>query len=85
MQDLRRLIAEDATFGVVKNTLARRAAEAAKRDEMLDYLQGPTGIVWVSGDPAFSVSRFPVWHLLTSELAHGDKRRAAESFTIANH
>ena len=52
MQDLRRRIAEDATLSVVKNTLARRAAEAAKRDDMLEYLAGPTAVVWVKGDPA---------------------------------
>jgi len=52
MQDLRRRIAEDATFAVVKNTLARRAAEAAEREEMLEYLAGPTGVVFVTGDAA---------------------------------
>jgi large subunit ribosomal protein L10 len=52
MQELRRRIAEDATFSVVKNTLARRAAEASEREEMLQHLAGPTGIVWITGDPA---------------------------------
>jgi large subunit ribosomal protein L10 len=52
LQDLRRRIAEDATFSIVKNTLARRAVEAAGREEMLQYLQGPIGVVWVQGDAA---------------------------------
>ena len=52
MQELRQRIAEDATFSVVKNTLARRAAEASEREEMLEHLTGPTGIVWITGDPA---------------------------------
>jgi large subunit ribosomal protein L10 len=52
MQDLRQRIAEDASFSVVKNTLARRAAEASERTDMLEYLVGPTGIVWIAGDPA---------------------------------
>jgi large subunit ribosomal protein L10 len=52
MQDLRQRIVEDATFSVVKNTLARRAAEASEREDMLEHLAGPTGIVWITGDPA---------------------------------
>lgn len=44
--------AEDARFTVVKNTLARRAAQETGRDALLAYLDGPTGLVWVAGDPA---------------------------------
>lgn len=44
--------AEDAEFTVVKNTLARRAAAQTGREALLPYLDGPTGIVWVAGDPA---------------------------------
>jgi len=36
----------------VKNTLARRAAGAAGREALLPYLTGPSGLVWVDGDPA---------------------------------
>lgn len=37
---------------MVKNTLARRAAADTGREALLPYLDGPTGIVWVGGDPA---------------------------------
>jgi large subunit ribosomal protein L10 len=37
---------------VVKNTLARRAASDTGRDALLPYLDGPTGLAWVGGDPA---------------------------------
>ncbi len=37
-------------FKVFKNTLARRAAEAAQRPELLDLLIGPTAIAFVRGD-----------------------------------
>ena len=37
---------------MVKNTLARRAASETGREALLPYLDGPTGLVWVGGDPA---------------------------------
>lgn len=37
---------------MVKNTLARRAAADTGREALLPYLDGPTGLVWVGGDPA---------------------------------
>ncbi len=42
-----------ATFRVVKNTLTRRAAEAAGQDALLAMLEGPTGIAFLEseGDP----------------------------------
>jgi large subunit ribosomal protein L10 len=42
----------DAGLTVAKNTLARRAANAAGQEALLDFLVGPTGLVWVNGDPA---------------------------------
>jgi large subunit ribosomal protein L10 len=47
-----RLRAADAEYTVVKNTLARRAASQTGREALLPYLDGPTGLTWVSGDPA---------------------------------
>lgn len=43
-----------ARFSVVKNTLARRAADAAGADALLALLEGPTAIAFVesNGDPA---------------------------------
>ena len=42
----------DAGLTVAKNTLARRAANSAGRDALLEFLNGPTGLVWVDGEPA---------------------------------
>jgi large subunit ribosomal protein L10 len=53
MAELRsRLRDAGAEFTVVKNTLARRAASASGREALLAYLDGPTAIAWVGGDPA---------------------------------
>jgi large subunit ribosomal protein L10 len=48
-----RLREHGATFAVVKNTLTRRAAEAAGTDWLLELLEGPTAIAFVGaeGDP----------------------------------
>jgi large subunit ribosomal protein L10 len=52
LADLRaRLNAVGASFTVVKNTLARRAAGETGREGLLPYLEGPSGLVWTSGDP----------------------------------
>jgi large subunit ribosomal protein L10 len=42
----------DAGLTVAKNTLARRAANATGQGALLGFLSGPTGLVWVDGDPA---------------------------------
>jgi large subunit ribosomal protein L10 len=53
LADLRRRLREaEAEFEVVKNSLARRAATEAGRDALLPLLDGPSGLVWVEGDPA---------------------------------
>jgi len=48
-----KLIEHGARFAVVKNTLTRRAAEAAGADALLALLQGPSAIAFVEsgGDP----------------------------------
>jgi large subunit ribosomal protein L10 len=48
-----RLLEHGARFAVVKNTLTRRAAEAAGADAVLALLEGPTAIAFVEseGDP----------------------------------
>lgn len=46
-----RLREVDAELKVVKNTLTRRAAEAAGIDGLDDYLVGPTGLVFCQEDP----------------------------------
>jgi large subunit ribosomal protein L10 len=45
-----KLIEHGARFAVVKNTLTRRAAEAAGSDALLALLEGPTAIAFVESD-----------------------------------
>lgn len=48
---LRRSLADVATFGVVKNTLMKRAADASGLgDELSGLLNGPTAVAFVTGD-----------------------------------
>jgi large subunit ribosomal protein L10 len=49
-----RLVEHGARLSVVKNTLTRRAAEAAGADALLAMLEGPTAIAFIEaeGDPA---------------------------------
>lgn len=42
----------DATFSVVKNTLARRAAKDAGLDDVADLFVGPTAVAFAHGDAA---------------------------------
>jgi large subunit ribosomal protein L10 len=53
VSDLRRRLRDaGAEFEVVKNTLARRAASESGREALVPLLDGPSGLVWVEGDPA---------------------------------
>src|SRR5215218_3169436 len=55
MEGLRdELLQHGARFAVVKNTLTRRAAEAAGNEALLTLLEGPTAIAFLEtgGDPA---------------------------------
>ena len=45
-----KLVEHGARFSVVKNTLTRRAAEAAGADGLLALLEGPTAIAFVESD-----------------------------------
>ena len=40
-----------ATFQVLKNTLTRRAATDAGREELVELLSGPTGVTFCGDDP----------------------------------
>src|SRR6185369_14274301 len=51
IDDLRtKLIEHGARFRVVKNTLTRRAAEAAGAEALLALLEGPTAIAFIEAD-----------------------------------
>src|SRR5579872_6827659 len=45
-----KLLASGAKFTVTKNTLTRRAAEAAGADALLALLEGPTAIAFLEAD-----------------------------------
>ena len=45
-----RLLESGATFSVVKNTLGRRAAEAAGSDALLTLLEGPSAIAFLAAE-----------------------------------
>jgi large subunit ribosomal protein L10 len=46
-----RLAESDATFRIVKNRLAKRAAETAGTDDLQGLFEGPTALTLVKGDP----------------------------------
>jgi large subunit ribosomal protein L10 len=51
IDDLRgKLVENGARFTVVKNTLTRRAAEAAGADQLLALLEGPSAIAFIEAD-----------------------------------
>ncbi len=51
ISDLRRQLRGHATYAVVKNTLTKRAATDAGAESVIESLQGPSAIAFVSGDP----------------------------------
>jgi large subunit ribosomal protein L10 len=51
LKDLRRALAGNATYSVVKNTLTKRAAREAGIESFESLLEGPSAIAFVSGDP----------------------------------
>jgi large subunit ribosomal protein L10 len=53
--ELRGKLAEaDATFRVVKNRLAKRAAESAGTEDLVALFEGPTALTVVKGDPVIA-------------------------------
>jgi large subunit ribosomal protein L10 len=50
LQDLRRSLGANASYAVVKNTLAKIAANEAGIDGFDDLLTGPTAIAFINGD-----------------------------------
>jgi large subunit ribosomal protein L10 len=51
VSDLRHALGRETTYAVVKNTLTRRAAQAAGVSIADELLVGPTAIAFVKGDP----------------------------------
>ncbi len=50
LQDLRRSLGENANYAVVKNTLAKIAADEVGIESFKELLNGPTAIAFVKGD-----------------------------------
>jgi large subunit ribosomal protein L10 len=51
LKELRRSLAGNATYSVVKNTLTKIAAREAGVDSLEPLLEGPSAIAFVTGDP----------------------------------
>src|SRR5881227_1081185 len=51
LKELRRTLAGNATYAVVKNTLTKIAAREAGIETFETLLEGPSAIAFVSGDP----------------------------------
>jgi large subunit ribosomal protein L10 len=51
LQELRRALADHASYAVVKNTLTKIAAREAGFEAFEDLLSGPSAIAFVKGDP----------------------------------
>jgi large subunit ribosomal protein L10 len=51
LKELRRALAGNATYAVVKNTLTKIAAREAGIDVFESLLEGPSAIAFISGDP----------------------------------
>jgi large subunit ribosomal protein L10 len=60
----------DVSYMVVKNTLARRSCKDVGLDEMIPYLNGPTGLALANSDPVA-----PVRVIMDFLKAHKDKEK----------
>jgi large subunit ribosomal protein L10 len=69
--ELRARLAEaDATFKVVKNRLAKRAAEQAGADGLEGLLEGPTALTLVEGDAVLAAKAISTFSRSNSVLAY---------------
>ncbi len=91
MVELRRMMRrEGVQFQVVKNTLARIAAESAGVDFLLEYLHGPNGIIVGSDNPtapfraARECARKYQQFTIKAGLFAGDPITADQVYWVAN-
>jgi large subunit ribosomal protein L10 len=69
--ELRARLAEaDATFKVVKNRLAKRAAEQAGADGLEGLLEGPTALTLVDGDAVLAAKAIATFSRANAVLAY---------------
>jgi large subunit ribosomal protein L10 len=77
--ELRRTLREaGASFHIAKNTLARLAAEQAERPTLIEFLEGPTAIAFISDDPAATAKRL-------SEVARSTRILAVKGGVMNGH
>jgi large subunit ribosomal protein L10 len=65
-----RLAEADATFKVVKNRLAKRAAEQAGWAQIDELLEGPTALTYVKGDPVIAAKAIATFARSNNVLAY---------------
>jgi large subunit ribosomal protein L10 len=69
--ELRARLAEaDATFKVVKNRLAKRAAERAGTDGLQQLFEGPTALTLVGGDPVLAAKAISTFSRASGVLSY---------------
>ena len=73
------LLKHGARFAVVKNTLTKRAAEAAGVDALNEFLQGPTAIAFVSEGDMVEVAK------TLNETARQTRRLALKGGVLQGH
>jgi large subunit ribosomal protein L10 len=66
----RRLVEADAVFKVVKNRLAKRAAERAGADSLQSLLEGPTALALVGGDPVLAAKAIATFSRANNVLSY---------------
>ncbi|ETJ39668.1 50S ribosomal protein L10, partial [human gut metagenome] len=59
LKELRRSLAGNAEYAVVKNTLAAIAARQVGLEAFADDLKGPTALTFVSGEPVEAAKELP--------------------------
>lgn len=47
----RQLAPSGSKFKVVKNTIAKRALKGTDAEQLAEFFQGPTGVIWSADDP----------------------------------
>src|SRR5919204_3288798 len=65
-----RLAEADATFRVVKNRLAKRAAERAGAGDLEPLLEGPTALTLVDGDAVLAAKALATFSRANAVLAY---------------
>src|SRR5437016_5750020 len=79
-----RLLESGARFAVVKNTLTRRAAEAAGTDALLTLLDGPSAIAFLEADGDMGAAEEAPADEAPAEVEQAAEEESAEDTTKAD-